>query len=326
MSFLDNFNPDQLPETQKAGSGSTNRVKALTVPDGKPLICKIVPVVYMKDGAGNPAFYYGFSKFTYKKKMPDGTTANWTRPSLQVLGQKDPQFELFMELKKKQKEIKDKESAEYKALDSQIRLHRPTRRGVLLVNVLGSDKVEPLEVPETVINLLFGREGYGDKPAEEGLYQTLRRKGTNLFNTMAPTGWLRISRTGSGLDTKYTVDLYRTEQKIEGLDEPVLAVFKAEPSQALKSLKESDLPDVVEVASQYMWSVGEVQEYLATGKTPERRSQVVAPATQEDDVPSMLPTAASSKPDAATFTKTAPKPAPKADVSSMDDALDAVFR
>lgn len=321
MSFLDNFNPDALPETQKATGGSTSRVKALTVPDGKPLICKIVPIVYMKDGSGNPAFYYGFSKFTYKKKMPDGTMANWTRPSLQVQGQKDPQFELFMELKKKQKDIKNKESSEYQALDNQVKLHRPTRRGVLLVNVLGSDKVEPLEVPETVINLLFGREGYGDKPAEEGLYQTLRRKGTNLFNTMAPTGWLRISRTGSGLDTKYTVDLYRTEQKIDGLDEPVLAVFKAEPSQALKNLKESDLPDVVEVASQYMWSVGEVQEYLATGKTPDRRSNTTTSVVAtEDDVPAMLPTATpqASKPVA--------KPTPKAEASSMDDALEAVFR
>lgn len=326
MSFLDNFNPDALPETAKSGSAAGSRPKALTVPDGKPLICKIIPIVYMKDGSGNPAFYYGFNKFTYKKKMPDGTVANWTRPSLQIQGQKDPQFELFMELKKKQKEIKNKESAEYQALDNQAKLHRPTRRGVLLVNVLGSDKVEPLEVPETVINILFGREGYGDKPAEEGLYQTLRRKGTNLFNTMASTGWLRISRTGSGLDTKYSVDLYRTEQRIEGLDDPVLAVFKAEPSQALKSLKESDLPDVLEVASNYSWTVGEVQEYLATGKTPDRRSNptTATSTTQEDDVPAMLPTAASSK--ANTNTITASKPAAKVDVSSMDDALEAVFR
>jgi hypothetical protein len=317
MSFLDNFNPDALPETAKSGSAAGSRPKALTVPDGKPLICKIIPIVYMKDGSGNPAFYYGFNKFTYKKKMPDGTVANWTRPSLQVQGQKDPQFELFMELKKKQKEIKDKESAEYKALEGQVKLHRPTRRGVLLVNVLGSDKVEPLEVPETVINILFGREGYGDKPAEEGLYQTLRRKGTNLFNTMAPTGWLRISRTGSGLDTKYSVDLYRTEQRVEGLDDPVLAVFKAEPSQALKNLKESDLPDVIEIASNYSWTVGEVQEYLATGKNPDRRNNTVATTTanEQDDVPSMMP-APQAKP-------AAPKAAAP---SSIDDALDAVFR
>lgn len=320
MSFLDNFNPDALPETAKSGSAAGGRPKALTVPEGKPLICKIIPIVYMKDGGGNPAFYYGFNKFTYKRKMPDGTMANWTRPSLQVQGQKDPQFELFMELKKKQKEIKNKESAEYKELDAQARIHRPTRRGVLLVNVLGSDKVEALEVPETVIKILFGTEAYGDKPAQEGLYQTLRRKGTNLFNTMAPTGWLRISRTGSGLNTEYSVDLYRTEQKVEGLDDPVLAVFKAEPSQALKSLKESDLPDVIEIASNYMWTVGEVQEYLSAGKTPERRSNAApTPTNEEVDVPAMMsaPTPAPQ-----------PKPtAPKAAApSSIDDALDAVFR
>lgn len=319
MSFLDNFNPDALPETAKSGSGAGGRPKALSVPDGKPLICKIIPIVYMKDGSGNPAFYYGFNKFTYKKKMPDGTIANWTRPSLQVQGQKDPQFELFMELKKKQKEIKNKESAEYKELDAQAKNHRPTRRGILLVNVLGSDKVEALEVPETVIKILFGTEAYADKPAQEGLYQTLRRKGTNLFNTMAPTGWLRISRTGSGLNTEYSVDLYRTEQKVEGLDDPVLAVFKAEPSQALKSLKESDLPDVVEIASNYMWTLGEVQEYLATGKNPDRRSNTttVSAPTEEDDVPSMLPKASTPAPQA--------KPTPKA-TASIDDALDAVFR
>jgi len=321
MSFLDNFNPDALPETAKSGSAG-GRPKALSVPDGKPLICKIIPIVYMKDGGGNPAFYYGFNKFTYKKKMPDGTMANWTRPSLQVQGQKDPQFELFMELKKKQKEIKNKESAEYKELDAQAKIHRPTRRGVLLVNVLGSDKVEALEVPETVIKILFGTEAYADKPAQEGLYQTLRRKGTNLFNTMAPTGWLRISRTGSGLNTEYSVDLYRTEQKVEGLDDPVLAVFKAEPSQALKSLKESDLPDVVEIASNYMWTLGEVQEYLATGQNPDRRSNTttVSAPVEEDDVPSMLPKASVPAPQAK---PAAPKAAPQ---SSIDDALDAVFR
>jgi len=320
MSFLDNFNPDALPETTKSSSGAGGRPRALSVPDGKPLICKIIPIVYMKDGSGNPAFYYGFNKFTYKKKMPDGTLSNWTRPSLQVQGQKDPQFELFMELKRKQKEIKNKESAEYKELDAQSKVHRPTRRGVLLVNVLGSDKVEALEVPETVIRILFGTEAYGDKPAQEGLYQTLRRKGTNLFNTMAPTGWLRISRTGSGLNTEYSVDLYRTEQRVEGLDDPVLAVFKTEPSQALKSLKESDLPDVVEIASNYMWTIGEVQEYLATGKTPERRNNTPTATTHEEaDVPSML-----SAPAPAPQAKTAaPKAAPQ---SSIDDALDAVFR
>jgi hypothetical protein len=320
MSFLDNFNPDALPETAKSGSGAGGRTKALSVPDGKPLICKIIPIVYMKDGSGNPAFYYGFNKFTYKRKMPDGTMANWTRPSLQVQGQKDPQFELFMELKKKQKEIKNKESAEYKELDAQARNHRPTRRGVLLVNVLGSDKVEALEVPETVIKILFGTEAYGDKPAQEGLYQTLRRKGTNLFNTMTPTGWLRISRTGSGLNTEYSVDLYRTEQRVEGLDDPVLAVFKTEPSQALKSLKESDLPDVVEIASNYMWTLGEVQEYLATGKNPDRRNNTVTtPTPQEDDVPAMLSAPASAPQAKPAASKAVPQ-------SSIDDALDAVFR
>lgn len=319
MSFLDNFNPDALPETTKSGSAG-GRPRALSVPDGKPLICKIIPIVYMKDGSGNPAFYHSFNKFTYKKKMPDGTLSNWTRPSLQVQGQKDPQFELFMELKRKQKEIKNKESAEYKELDALSKVHRPTRRGILFVNVLGSEKVEALEVPETVIRILFGTEAYGDKPAQEGLYQTLRRKGINLFNTMAPTGWLRISRTGSGLNTEYSADLYRTEQRVEGLDDPVLAVFKAEPSQALKSLKESDLPDVVEIASNYMWTVGEVQEYLATGKTPERRSNTLAATTHEEaDVPSMMAAPASAPQASPKVSKTAPQ-------SSIDDALDAVFR
>jgi hypothetical protein len=63
-----------------------------------------------------------------------------------------------------------------------------------------------------------------------------------------------------------------------------------------------------------------VQEYLATGKNPDRRNNTVTTSTpQEDDVPAMLSAPASAPQAKPAASKAVPQ-------SSIDDALDAVFR
>lgn len=263
MSLFENYNANDLPEDNKFGSNT----KVIRIKD-EPIICKLAPVMNLKDNAGKPLLYYPYSRFTFSF-VKDGKKVNYTRPSLKVKGENDPQFDLYLKLRADMKQL-DKTSIEYKNLDELSKKHKPSRKGVLFVHVLGSKDIQAMEVPESVINQLFGKEAFDNKPAKEGLYQSLRRtKNKNIFDVMALDNWLKFSRTGTDFyDTEYTVELHKVPKIVD--EEEVEVVFKHEVSPSLKELKDTDLPDAIAVASEYSWDKNEVDTYLATGNVPEK--------------------------------------------------------
>lgn len=274
MSLFDNYNANDLPEENKFGK----KQKIVRIKND-PVICKLVPIMNMKDANGKPLLYYPYSRFTFPV-LKNGKKENYTRPSLKVKDLNDPQFDKYLELKDRLKTL-TKGTQEHSQLEILVKSYQPTRKSIIFVHVLGSSDIQAMEIPDSLNKKLFGSEAWGDKPAEEGLYQSLRRKNINLFDVMSAKGWVKFTRKGTTfMDTEYTVEPYKVTKIVEGEEADVN--FSQEVSPSLKELKDTDLPNAKEVAAEYSWTQDEVNVYINTGTVPERigkkpEAQVTAP-------------------------------------------------
>lgn len=312
MGLFDNYNANDLPEENEY----SKKAKVVRIKN-EPVICKLVPIMNMRDGKGNPLLYYPYSRFTFTFSKK-GVKTNYTRPSLKVKDLNDPQFDKYMELKEKMKSLQ-KNTKEYIELDTQAKALAPSRKAIIFVHVLGTSDIQAMEIPDSLNKKLFGSDAYGDRPAEEGLYQEMRRKGTNLFDVLSPKGWLKFSRKGTTWnDTEYSVAPYKITKNIDGEEADVN--FVQEVSPHLRELKDEELPNAKEVAAEYSWTVDEVTAYVNNNVVPDRilgKKPEGQPATVE------------TKAAQAAVEKTVSQPA-KAEAASkptsFSDSLDEAFR
>lgn len=328
MSLFDNFDPNALPDKNTVGSTAA---KIRRIGD-EPVICKLVPILNMQDSSGKPLLYFPFSRFKFSF-VKNGKQENWTRPSLGVFAQKDPQQTKYLEMKKELDELKktlkssgarEAESVEFNVLKKKVDELAPQRKAIIFVHVFGSSTIEAMEIPGTLVEVLFGREEWGDKPAVEGLYQECKRKGLNLFDIRSNTGWVKLYRTGTTWnDTKYNAEQARTQSIEDG--EEVLRTLKAPPSSAVFELKDTDLPDARAVAGQWSWTEEEVLAYLSEGLVPSKVFGNNGDKTPKTDEPK-----AAAAPAAATYSAQAPKvtipPVAKATAVNSGMTLDDVLR
>lgn len=313
MGLFDNYNANTLPEENEF----TRRVSSIKIKN-EPIICKLVPIMNMQDSKGNPLLFYPFSRFTFTFEK-NGKKVNYTRPSLKVKDQNDPQFDKYLSLKEQLKGLQ-KNTKEYIELDQEAKALAPSRKAIIFVHVQGSDGIQAMEIPDSLNQQLFGAEAYGDRPAKEGLYQEMRRKGVNLFDVLSSKGWLKFTRKGSTWnDTEYSVVPYKVTKIIDG--EEVDVNYVQEVSPHLKELKDEDLPNAKEVAGEYSWTVDEVNTYLNTQKVPDRllgkRPESSQASTQT------TPAAQEVK---ATSAKTESAKAEVGQTKSFSDSLDEAFR
>lgn len=249
---------------------------------GEHIDCKLMTNPTLRDKQGNRLRVYVFSSFWYEVVKDgkvvmgkDGRPLRWSRPSLAVLGEEDPQAVFVKSVREKMKELKKDgkdETPEFAKLKKMEDKFKAANVAVLLIVRPGSAKVEALAVPTTASDGIFGKEAYGAKPAIEGLFGKMKAVGKNIFDLKSDKGWMRIEKTGTQWNnTEYPItETPKTPKKVtlqSGEVVEMYADFSASVSPELFKLEIKDVPDVVKIASEFAWTSDEVREYLKSRGT-----------------------------------------------------------
>jgi hypothetical protein len=301
------------------------------------------PYPDMKDRDGNPSRVFVYKTFWFET-MIKGKVQRIGRPSLALIGEEDPQDVLVKKIRDKMDALKkagQDTTSQYAELDKALKKFRPSTVAVFLFIRPGSSKVEALSVPATVADEIFGKTAYKDKQALEGLYPKMKASGRNPFDVKSNKGWIRITKTGTTWnDTKYPVGEAKTISTDEDGEEVTRnLVAMVSPDLFKATLK--DIPDVRKIASQFMWTTEEVNEYIASKgtKIPARILEGNKKSTDDDDTPveqPFEPVAPSEPVESKKSTKAEPKvekaePKKPADMfaassePAVDDDLSDVF-
>lgn len=330
----ENYNPDGVKAPVKDSD------QAKIGEENAPLICKLVVDPRRPNEAYRKVLYHRYMVGPNPQK--DGRFML----SPKVLQAKDPIADAYWDAHGKAKALKlanKEDSAEYRRLEQQKKVFGNHERYHLLVIPLNSTLPKVLTTVGMVVDGLFGREAWGDKAATKGLVSKMKDLKRNPFNLRNKTGWLKIWKTGQGIETRYHVEEYTVETTMKdqetGDDVAVKRPFAAEVSPNIFDLEIEQVPDLSKQdmdKSQMLWSFDECQAYVDSyGSTiPDRcKKQDRQQRAERDDEggPTTKTTAGflDEEPEEEVEQAPAPraKPAAKASkpVVTSTDELDEVF-
>lgn len=239
----------------------------------KPLIFKLVGNPNIRDEDGKPTKAFIVRKFWYdvikdgKVVLKNGKPLRLPRPSRTLIGDKDPQGDKVAELRANLKELKkspEVNAAKIASVENALKKFGAAMTGVVLIVQQGKDVIEALELPMTAIDGLFGKAAFDGKEAEPGLFATMKKDEMNPFNLKDPMGWVSVTKTGTTWnDTKYVVEA-ATVSGGRGIRKPVEHAIDVEALTA-KYSDPSKLPDVRKIATQGMWEIDEIEEFIRSG-------------------------------------------------------------
>lgn len=210
---------------------------------------------------------------------------------------KCPECEAFWAAVKKRKELKDNgdtSSSEYKRAEMEAKMYRQKTGGLLLFVPKGGKKITPLFVKETFLDKAFGRKPIPalNKGAIVGFVNELKAEGVNPFSVKDAGGWLRLWKTGTGLETEFNISLDTESVKalIDGRQETVTKkVYLEMEPEIIDILRAGKTPDLVAVLSandREWWTYEESEDYVNNGVIPERCRKRVKSVTASASVPS----------------------------------------
>jgi len=317
------YNASEVSGTQS----SSTRLETKTIKDN-PIYIKVVPILSKKDAQGNFLKYLKYDQMPYTI-VRNGKAENWTRPSLELSGFKDPQKEYADSL---QKTIKEWEKGgfdklpeyahQYNQMKNEHKAIKPQTKVAILVICPNDPKVHVLTTSRTITDQLFGKPAWGTAAAVESLTDSMRKNNEgDLFNLKATKGWAKLWRTGSTfMDTRYHAEPAKELRTITdaatGQTMSIPMIIDAPVHPAILQLDTATLPDPVAHVNNFPWSVDEVNEYAqngfktlprsiseriakylktegavaATGPTPPPTpAGFTAPVLQVDDVPAAQP-------------------------------------
>lgn len=177
---------------------------------------------------GDPRSKQHYIPMSYFKYYvgPDKTKDVRQRASLKDLGlaQSAPESEIFWECIKKMSALKKEgktadNSEEFKALKARKDKFASSDRGWFYVVQPGNPEITPMLFPKSVIDMLFGGERY-DKATNSrfqvpSLLKKIQQDGYSPYDVSKDTCWLQLTKTGSGLGTRYSVEMVTEDQTIE---------------------------------------------------------------------------------------------------------------
>ena len=270
------FDFDGEVDLDKAGDTYTGyKIPYLRLPkSGEALYGKFLII---PDGTKRPFIPAPYHEFMIGNDPQKDVRSHFCR---KMLGEECPQDEEFWKQMKIRKALKDqgKEgSAEYKKADAIIKANKIGTGGLLLFVEKGSPTVKILFLKEKMLGVLFGvkEDTYRKKPAVEGLLQRMKAEGMNPYNLKDPKGWLKIWKTGTGLDTQFyaEVESETVEAEINGKIRKVKQEVERPVSEALiANLKAGKFPNIIEVISDEheMWTNEECAQYVQDMTVPTR--------------------------------------------------------
>ena len=266
-AFWDQMNDEAANLSDKPLMGKSFD-KFLSLDYNKPMIVKLFPIPTEKDAQNKMSRAFTYQSFWYdvykdgKPVYKNGKVLRLSRPSMEVLGENDPQGEYVRSLRDRLKELKKDEEGNAKAIqeiDKKIKKFGPTTQAIFLVQRPKSAKIEALRASVTLCDALFGRGAYGDKPPVEGLITKMLRDKLNPYAPRENTGWLVFEKTGTTFnDTKYTVAIATVREGRVQKD------MELETNPEIFTRGMDALPNPRKMASYGAWTKAEVEEYLAS--------------------------------------------------------------
>lgn len=228
---------------------------------------------------------------------PDPRKDGRFRLSRKMLQDKDPVVEAYWECHNKLKELKasnQTDSSEYRKLEQLKKSYAEHDRYHLEVIPLNGNKPKVMTVVGQVKDILFGREAWGDKPAIKSLVDDMKDMKRSPFNLRIETGWLKLYKTGEGIETRYYAEEYKVEQMMKdpetGEEESVSRPFKAKVNPAIFELEIDQCPDLSKIDmddAKMVWSYDECEAFVKSQGTvvPERCLKKAKGQKSEEDQP-----------------------------------------
>lgn len=254
------FNPNQQTQVKVPTRGNPDVVP--TPGPANALVCKI-----LQNPNRNGEVYYEVELI---KHMVGTDPKKDTRYHLsrKMLGERSPENDKFWELHNKLKALEEagkKSSEEYRVLKTEKETFQASKKFLLLVLPLGETKPKALEVTWKGIKKLFGAPKTATEPAYTGIIETMRAKGRDPLSLVSEKGWLRIWRTGTGLETDWHVAEETVDSKDASGDD-VTKPMIAKVSDTIFKLKKSDIIDLTTIhrTSQMLWTEAECQNFVDT--------------------------------------------------------------
>lgn len=280
----DSYNPDNAkPPVKDDGT--------LKIGDqANPTICKLVVDPRRPQEA--------FRKTVYHRYLigPNPQKDGRFMLSRKILQDNDPINDAFWEQHNILKELKaqgqtdDNNTPEYRRAAQLKKTFANHDRFHLLLVPLNANKPKVCTTVGAVVDLLFGREAWGNKPATKGIVYTMKDLKRNPFNLKIETGWLKIWKTGEGIETRYFAEEYTIEAVMKdenGEDQQVKRPFKAKVNPAIFELEIDDVPDLTQQdldKDQMIWTADECQAFVKSKGTviPDRCKKKDRSAQSED--------------------------------------------
>jgi hypothetical protein len=271
----DNYQPDNV----KAPVKDDGTVKIGD--QANPTICKLVVDPRRPQEA--------FRKTVYHRYMngPDPRKDGRFMVSRKMLQDKDPINDAFWDAHNQLKELaKAGKDIGDNATDPEVRKLKGIKKTFanhdrfhLLLVPLNANKPKVCTTVGSVVDLLFGKEAWGNKAAIKGLVNSMKDLKRNPFNLKIETGWIKLWKTGEGIETRYYAEEYMVDAEMTdpetGETATVKRPFKAKVNPAIFELDIDDVPDLSQQdldKDQMVWTAEECEAFVASfGKTiPER--------------------------------------------------------
>lgn len=224
---------------------------------------------------------------------------------LQSLGEEvSPERDRFFEARKVLKELKANggsktDIARWESVSTKF---RPSTRGWLCVVTPNNPKLQAYRYPQSVIDDIFGvDEKYATdyRPARKGILNQMLEEGRSPFDCRSELGWIKITKTGTGIATRYQVAEYEsTVTEVQGNKK----VTYSEPGKAtvnpkILELTLADVPNVYNFERKFAFTLDEARAFVESNGTnvPARllkkanggavQAGVAAAAPSEDEAP-----------------------------------------
>jgi len=161
------------------------------------------------------------------------------------------------------------------------KMYKQQQRYAMLAVVRGDNKISWLETKPSLTKSIFGDKKKGVK----GAVDAIKEFGVSVYNPFEATGWLKLSKTGIGLDTVYAASPTLTTKIENKRKSEELTEEKLHPSLIEKFKDPSKLLKINETIMSKLWSEEEIHAYVESAGTqvPERVLRKPRESKKTDD-------------------------------------------
>jgi hypothetical protein len=190
-----------------------------------------------------------------------------------------PEKDAYFSARKELKLIKERGGSKERVaqLETIVNKFKPTTRAYLLIVLPNDPKLKALRVPKSVIDDIFGvteNQASEYRPARKGLLNEMLEEGRSPFDFRSNVGWIQLTKTGSGISTKYKIEeLQNIVTKTDGKQK----ITYSEPGTAeihplIPQLTRADVPNVYDFERKFAFTMEESKEFVASlgAKVPQR--------------------------------------------------------